>query len=421
MGGLDLAANDSLVFLAHYAGVWITRPLGNILSEVGYLHTGTRPDRIAVDGNRLYVPYLEAGLAIFDVTTPASPALLGFAEFNNGAGDVALFDHFAFCASSGSPADTNTGLWVVDIANPNNPRIAAHLYVPGGGHRLVFNDEKVFLIRSDSGCVIVDVADPLHPRTLGKYRTQGAVYGIAVKDNYIYLAVRDSGLVIVDASVPSDPIRVGKMLNHALGVCVKDSSAYVAHDSGLAIFDISRPRNPRMIGATRTSGSRSIVDVSVGDRYAYLAYDGLHVVDVSEPYYPTEVAVYGTSLFTVAVRMDTLFTTSSIGFIILKHNRLVSVKEEGKAGVLSGFSLAQNYPNPFNSETTIVFSVPKKDHVRLELFTLLGQRVLTLWEGTAETGEYKVNVHSASLSSGVYLYRYSSSAGSLARKMIVVR
>jgi hypothetical protein len=421
MGGLDLAANDSAIFLAHYAGVWITRPSGNMLSERGYFHTGTLPDRMRVEGTYLYVPYVDAGLQIFDISKVQTPVPIGFAEFNNGATDVALSGHFAFCSSRGFPADTNTGIWVIDVAHPSNPRIAAHLYLLGGGHRIAVCKNYAYIIRSDTGCAIVDVTNPLNPTLLSKYRTQGSVYGLAAKDNYIYLAVRDSGLIVVDASSPTNPRRVSKILDRALGVAVKDSIAYVAHDTGLVTLSIANPRGPYVLGVARTSGSRNIVDVSVGARYAYLAYDGLHAVDVSDPRNPSEVAAYGTSLSTVAVKADTLFATSTIGYVVLKHNHVVTAFDEEVGENTNGFVIAQNYPNPFNSYTTISFFTPKTDRVQIELFNLLGQKVAILWDGIAERGEHRLSVHSGTISSGTYFYRLSSSTGTVTRKMLFMR
>ena len=90
------------------------------------------------------------------------------------------------------------------------------------------------------------------------------------------------------------------------------------------------------------------------------------------------------------------------------------------------FSLAQNYPNPFNPSTTIVYTVPKRGHVSLELFDVAGRSVRRLidevqtagtkvatWDGANDSGEQ--------VASGVYLYRLTVGSRMKSKKMAVVR
>jgi len=78
----------------------------------------------------------------------------------------------------------------------------------------------------------------------------------------------------------------------------------------------------------------------------------------------------------------------------------------------SDFILKQNYPNPFNPSTTIEFSIPFSGNVVLEIYDLLGQKVITLIDEYLAYGNYKavwngVSGNSRTLSSGVYVYRLS--------------
>jgi PKD repeat protein len=52
------------------------------------------------------------------------------------------------------------------------------------------------------------------------------------------------------------------------------------------------------------------------------------------------------------------------------------------------YSLNQNYPNPFNPTTDISFSLPTGSWVRLEVYNILGQRVITLLDEYRAPGEY---------------------------------
>lgn len=66
------------------------------------------------------------------------------------------------------------------------------------------------------------------------------------------------------------------------------------------------------------------------------------------------------------------------------------VQERTKVLVPERFYVSQNFPNPFNSYTTIRYQVPQPAHVRIEMFSLLGQRMKTLVVGQHEPGFYTV-------------------------------
>ncbi|RMH54481.1 MAG: T9SS C-terminal target domain-containing protein, partial [Bacteroidetes bacterium] len=68
------------------------------------------------------------------------------------------------------------------------------------------------------------------------------------------------------------------------------------------------------------------------------------------------------------------------------------------------FTLDQNYPNPFNPITSIRYGLPEPTHVRLELYTLLGQRVAVLADTDQAAGWHTVTVDGRHLASGAYLY-----------------
>ena len=54
------------------------------------------------------------------------------------------------------------------------------------------------------------------------------------------------------------------------------------------------------------------------------------------------------------------------------------------------FHLGQNYPNPFNPSTVIPYQLPVSTRVRLEVFNLLGQQVVTLVDEELPAGSHSV-------------------------------
>jgi len=101
------------------------------------------------------------------------------------------------------------------------------------------------------------------------------------------------------------------------------------------------------------------------------------------------------------------------------------VAEDG--GVPRALTLAQNYPNPFNPQTWIDFSLPQPGPARLRIYDTRGRLVRKLvdepalaagshhirWDGRDDMGH--------DVSSGVYHYTVKTDAGSLQRKMTLLR
>lgn len=74
----------------------------------------------------------------------------------------------------------------------------------------------------------------------------------------------------------------------------------------------------------------------------------------------------------------------------------------------SEFSLDQNYPNPFNPSTNISFAVPVKSNVTLEVYNLIGQKVMDLVQGEFEAGKHSVQLNGSSMASGIYLFKLTA-------------
>jgi len=95
------------------------------------------------------------------------------------------------------------------------------------------------------------------------------------------------------------------------------------------------------------------------------------------------------------------------------------------------FSISQNYPNPFNPATQIFYQLPRDSHVTIEIYNILGQKIITLVDRPEEAGYYNISwrgVDSAGreVPSGIYLYKiqaYSPEGGRFQqiKKMLLLR
>jgi hypothetical protein len=94
---------------------------------------------------------------------------------------------------------------------------------------------------------------------------------------------------------------------------------------------------------------------------------------------------------------------------------------EQEGGVPTSYALEQNYPNPFNPTTVIQYALPVAGHVKLMVYTTLGEEVAVLIDEEQEAGYRSVTWHAASIPSGVYLYRLQAGGFAEARKLLLVK
>ncbi len=77
------------------------------------------------------------------------------------------------------------------------------------------------------------------------------------------------------------------------------------------------------------------------------------------------------------------------------------------ANIPTDFILYQNYPNPFNPSTKIDYQLPFNSEVKIELFSITGERVAIIVNQQKEAGFYTIELNTSKLllASGVYIYR----------------
>ncbi|HMB91294.1 MAG TPA: right-handed parallel beta-helix repeat-containing protein, partial [Rhodothermales bacterium] len=109
-----------------------------------------------------------------------------------------------------------------------------------------------------------------------------------------------------------------------------------------------------------------------------------------------------------------LFATARVG-------NGVPVAVEEKTNVPTDFHLAPNYPNPFNPETTIAYTLPQQEHIRLIIYNVLGREVAVLVDGVQPAGTHQAPFDARGFASGIYFYRMTTAHFSQTRTMVLLR
>ena len=100
------------------------------------------------------------------------------------------------------------------------------------------------------------------------------------------------------------------------------------------------------------------------------------------------------------------------------------------SGLPGTYLLKQNFPNPFNPLTLIQYYLPQQAPVRLELFTLTGEKVAILINTLQPAGYHTISwngtdAHGTKVASGIYIYRLcivgARKTVILSKKMILLK
>jgi len=93
----------------------------------------------------------------------------------------------------------------------------------------------------------------------------------------------------------------------------------------------------------------------------------------------------------------------------------------GATTIPTKFALYQNIPNPFNAQTNIEYDVPKKAHVYLGVYDVLGRKVSNLVDGEKLPGAYHQIFNADNLPTGIYFYRMNAGEFTETKKMALVK
>lgn len=85
------------------------------------------------------------------------------------------------------------------------------------------------------------------------------------------------------------------------------------------------------------------------------------------------------------------------------------------------YELSQNHPNPFNPTAVIKYALPEAGHVKISVYSLLGEKMADLVDTVLPAGYHQVEVDAKNYSSGIYFYVMQSGRFKSVRKMVMMR
>lgn len=222
---------------------------------LSYLAIAGSANGVDVSGAYAYVAAGSAGLAVVDVSDPQTPRLHGAVDTPGNANDVRVDAGFAYVA------DGAAGLTVVDVRNPAAPAVVGRRDTPGVAADLAVRGGRAYVADGEGGLVIIDVREPSVPVTLGSLDTPGEANGVDADGTLAVVADGLSGLQVVDVRDPANPVLLGttstrpNFVSHAADVVLRGRFAYVADGAGVSLggvrtIDLQDPANPVVVASS---------------------------------------------------------------------------------------------------------------------------------------------------------------------------
>ena len=213
---------------------------------------------------------LGSALAVyrFDQSDPQAPALIHLTTRNDffWLRDVAASNGHAFVAdwaggtgSAPSVWDVTRGIAIFDMSNPATP-VEVGTYKPHGGIRgVVVQGTRAYVMDEGQGLVILDVSEPSVPQPVGGFHSPTYLRKMAKQGNLLYVNDYWNGIAILDVSDAAAPQLVGVYQTPLTGVAIDHRGIRAVGDraylgagyGGVEIVDISDPANPTLLGARR--------------------------------------------------------------------------------------------------------------------------------------------------------------------------
>jgi len=278
--------------------------LGNCNDVWGY----TAPDghEFALVGHR-------TGTYIFDVSTnPHEPIEVGFIPGTISTWrDLKTHGYYCYVVN-----ESGGGMDIISLEDPFNPyKVGSYTSSTATAHNMFIADGYAYLVGSAGssaqtnswqGIIILELSDPENPTELGRWE-ETYIHDIYVKNDTAYACdIYNGSLAIIDVSDKTNPttMLVHNYSNYGChAVWVTDDSKYAVtgdEESGgyVYIFDIQDFDNINMVATWYPDEpevqNKSVHNVLIKDDLLYVSYYvyGTRIVDISDPYNPTEVGYY---------------------------------------------------------------------------------------------------------------------------------
>lgn len=353
---VDLDVNGDYVYAVGESGLYIvdvSNPAHPVLTAT-YQVDGYRFYSATIVGKLGYVA-TDHGIRILNLANPLEVTEVG--SYWQSAIEIAVVNQTAFLL-------TGASVDIVDISNPADPQLLGVFYGQQL-HSLSASEGYLYLLSVADGLLIVDVSDPASPVEVGQLPASG--WDLAVFEEYVYLD-GSWDIITVDVSDPTNPIELDSHLPEGaapLGVVrdlvvSEDGELYASNAGRIVRF---QKGEAHMFHELSGYGPMETRKVAIYGRYAYVMGDiYLHVLDLQNSWYPTEVGYFpvGFSAVDLAAKGSYLYLTdvyNGIRVLDISDSRAPQEIASYKVDGASNIEAVGNYLYVDTDEGVIVLDI----------------------------------------------------------------
>ncbi|MHA1396832.1 MAG: hypothetical protein ACTSSF_03915 [Candidatus Heimdallarchaeaceae archaeon] len=283
-----------LYVAAHYGGVIIldiTQPTKPVVQTS--FKTKTDATEVFLKDGLLYVTAGGPdGLSILKISDMVEPKIIGTFHSNWVSKEVYIDGNIAYVA------DSKAGVLIVNITDPTLPSNITTYHTVDRASGVFVSGDYLYIADSTGGLQIVNIADPVHPTNVTAFYPHSSyTINVYVEGNIAYLANGAAGILFVNVTNPSNPTLIGSTgyVDFVRDIFVQGDLVYACAGQYLKIFNVNNPTKPIQLGSYHT-GLYSVLSLYVDGTHAYIAAwdEGLQIVDVSNPYHPSNTTAYKT-------------------------------------------------------------------------------------------------------------------------------
>jgi hypothetical protein len=254
---------------------------------------------IVVSGHYAYLASSWDGGAevnVVDVSDPANPVWVSSEPVL--ADNLAVYGQYLVMASSRylyiyQQATSPAPHFLTRLVTLDPGSVNAAYWVAVSGHYAY--------VTGSQGLYIYDITNPAHPSAPWHYPAFWGYYTLVVDGQYAYLGYDDGDMLILDVADPAHVYQVSMPVTDSVRLAKAGNYLYAVQPSSekkLIIVDVSNPYIPTQPGSYAFTGTT--VDVQVQENYAFVLEQisgssptsHLDILDVSDKATPVEVGSY---------------------------------------------------------------------------------------------------------------------------------